>query len=675
MHASHKALLVSALLRRGARGCPADHAAFRSDPGVASCVDDPLWVRMCGAGHNSDTARSRSTIGAPTFGARRGECRARGTDLATYCSAEGGNGAWGLDGMRFSAGAGPPPVDELSVTSAPPPPALSEYQPAWTDPRWASPLSVKRRIFCNRSLNMDSVIAVGFDMDYTLAQYRSETFETLAHSRTVEKLVAAFGYPPEIREFKFDWRYMMRGLIIDKKRGNVVKVDRHKYVKIAYHGFRALNREERVSAYSRSEVRESFDEPDYAMIDTLFSLAEAHLFMNLVVLKDAHSEALSGKDYAQIYRDVRQAVDLCHRDGSLKRAVAADPAKYIHSDDCLVDVLNTLRLNGKKTFLATNSLWDYTNVVMNFLLSNRKGSEKNLDWLQYFDAVMTGCAKPAFFSASKPLFVVDPHTGMLGNTDNGAPIIPIGEDDLPSLRMSSTAPHLGNDGQKAKTFQGGTYVDLHKMLGVDSGSDVLYVGDHIYGDILRSKKSLGWRTMLVVPELEAELDILSRHSGIQDELQSLRDQRDALEDQIHRLEWSVRHRSPASSGDDSQSAKVAKMLEELVRQREDIRLKHKSLLRDHHRAFHPVWGRLLKTGYVNSRLAHQIERFACLYTSHIANLTFYSPRKNYRGRVDRMAHEEDLCLGLIDEDDIVQGCGIFEDSMLRESDQGGAGNR
>ena len=33
------------------------------------------------------------------------------------------------------------------------------------------------------------------------------------------------------------------------------------------------------------------------------------------------------------------------------------------------------------------------------------------------------------------------------------------------------------------------------------------MGDHIYGDILRSKKTLGWRTMLVVPELESELRI------------------------------------------------------------------------------------------------------------------------------------------------------------------------
>ena len=39
---------------------------------------------------------------------------------------------------------------------------------------------------------------------------------------------------------------------------------------------------------------------------------------------------------------------------------------------------------------------------------------------------------------------------------------------------------------------------------------MLYVGDHIYGDILRSKKTLGWRTMLVVPELESELRIAKR---------------------------------------------------------------------------------------------------------------------------------------------------------------------
>lgn len=90
------------------------------------------------------------------------------------------------------------------------------------------------------------------------------------------------------------------------------------------------------------------------------------------------------------FRDVRAAVDLCHRDGSLKRAVAKDPAKYIHEDKRLTQILDMYKCSGRKIFLATNSLWDYTNVVMNYLVSNRVGSDRNEDWLEYFDVVITG---------------------------------------------------------------------------------------------------------------------------------------------------------------------------------------------------------------------------------------------------------------------------------------------
>lgn len=68
--------------------------------------------------------------------------------------------------------------------------------------------------------------AIGYDMDYTLAQYKPDTFEQLAHTQTVDKLVTAFGYPPELYDFKFDWRYMMRGLIIDKV-GSLDKSEMH----------------------------------------------------------------------------------------------------------------------------------------------------------------------------------------------------------------------------------------------------------------------------------------------------------------------------------------------------------------------------------------------------------------------------------------------------------------
>ena len=43
-------------------------------------------------------------------------------------------------------------------------------------------------------------------------------------------------------------------------------------------------------------------------------------------------------------------------------------------------------------------------------------------------------------------------------------------------------------------------------------------------------------------------------------------------------------------------------------QRESLRERHTELLRTHHEQFHPVWGQLMKTGYQNSRYAHQMER-------------------------------------------------------------------
>ena len=53
------------------------------------------------------------------------------------------------------------------------------------------------------------------------------------------------------------------------------------------------------------QVRFDFDEPDFSMIDTLFSLAEAHLFMQLVELQDNQPSLLpAGKTRPDLYRSV-----------------------------------------------------------------------------------------------------------------------------------------------------------------------------------------------------------------------------------------------------------------------------------------------------------------------------------------------------------------------------------
>ena len=47
------------------------------------------------------------------------------------------------------------------------------------------------------------------------------------------------------------------------------------------------------------------------------------------------------------------------------------------------------------------------------------------------------------------------------------------------------------------------------MTGI-KGEQVLYIGDHIYGDILRLRKQHMWRTAMVLQELEREISVSER---------------------------------------------------------------------------------------------------------------------------------------------------------------------
>lgn len=43
----------------------------------------------------------------------------------------------------------------------------------------------------------------------------------------------------------------------------------------------------------------------------------------------------------------------------------------------------------------------------------------------------------------------------------------------------------------------------------------------------------------------------------------------------------------------------------LKSQRDEVRESHRAMLQRHHEGFHSTWGQLTKTGYSNSRFAHQ----------------------------------------------------------------------
>lgn len=474
----------------------------------------------------------------------------------------------------------------------------------------AKKISKERRIFCNQSLNMKTIKAIGFDMDYTLCVYKPETFEVLAYQESLKKLVK-MGYPEFILEWTFDWNWMVRGLAIDKSRGNVIKLDRHHYVKVAYHGFRELSREERRALYDASRVQ-AYEEPHFALIDTLFALAEAYLYCQLVELRDSRPDLVT-KQYQEMYKDVRTAIDTAHRDGSIKIHVAKDPAKYIYRDPDLVSTLQKLRDSGRKLFVVTNSLWEYTDVVMSFLFDEPPNQRDKSKWLAMFDYVIVGASKPSFFMHSNPLYAVDPYSGYLMNT-YGQP-------------------------SEGKVFQGGTFKNLHEFLRVQMGSQILYVGDHIYGDILRSKKEIGWRTMLVVEEIEKEVGIQEANVELRANIAKLMSLKEGLDDKMQQVLWYVECARKQGDTDNDTDDELHELLRVAVEERNSAREALRETLREYHRRFHPVWGQVFRTGYQNSRFAQQVEVYACLYTGRLTNLLPYPPARMYQSSRDFMSHD------------------------------------
>ena len=101
---------------------------------------------------------------------------------------------------------------------------------------------------------------------------------------------------------------------------------------------------------------------------------------------------------------------------------------------------------------------------------------------------MVGAGKPAFFNELRPFVQIDAATGAAVSNGNG-----------------ESVKHLARD----KVYQAGNVVAFEQLTGI-KGEQVLYIGDHIYGDILRLRKQHMWRTAMVLQELEREIAVSDR---------------------------------------------------------------------------------------------------------------------------------------------------------------------
>ena len=142
--------------------------------------------------------------------------------------------------------------------------------------------------------------------------------------------------------------------MVDRVNGNIFKPDRFGFMGRARHGLTPIDRdEERRAVPARADPPV---DPRYAWIDTLFALPEAVLYAAGRLFERRRRTAA---DYDKLCEDIRECIDPAHRDESLKAIVSEDLPSIIEGSG-LAETLHKLRSAGKKLFVLTNSVWDYT---------------------------------------------------------------------------------------------------------------------------------------------------------------------------------------------------------------------------------------------------------------------------------------------------------------------------
>ena len=175
-------------------------------------------------------------------------------------------------------------------------------------------------------------------------------------------------------------------------------------------------------------------------------------------------------------------------------------------------------------------------------------------------------------------------------------------------------------------YLGGDAARVENYLGL-SGSQILYVGDHVFADVRMSKASLRWRTALILRELEEELQAIEEIRPIETELSRLMAREGGSRATAPRgpTRTPAPHPGLRPRGSDP-TAEIQAELDDLWARMEALDQQVGSPGQDRPaEAFSSRWGTPLRSGYDISHLARQVERSADIYTSRVSNFLYATP--------------------------------------------------
>ena len=308
----------------------------------------------------------------------------------------------------------------------------------------------------NRAVDLSGIDAVGFDLDHTLALYDDHALNLLAVSETIDLLIGQAGYSAATFDaLPTDPIPPVRTMALDLLHGAVLKVDAETRVRLARRDQRWLPEREIVSRYGPPErIAETI-----SAIHSPFDIPVVWLFEHLAPRVAASRDGSS--TLVELAANIRRLLDAAHTRGLLKGRVTRDLGRYVSAAGNAGDSLRTWADAGKRLFVVTNSHRDYAEVVLDAVIGPA--------WRSLFQAVVVDAGKPAFFE-----------------------------------RGHAARPGAAANNRDGKVVEEWSARDVESWLGV-AGDRILYVGDNLRTDVTAAK-SFGWRTALVVSELEAPRD-------------------------------------------------------------------------------------------------------------------------------------------------------------------------
>jgi 5'-nucleotidase len=247
--------------------------------------------------------------------------------------------------------------------------------------------------------------------------------------------------------------------------------------------------------------------------------------------------------------------------------------------------------------LITNSEWSYTSAMMSY--SFNRFLPSGMKWQDLFSVVIVDARKPLFFTGVHPIYEVIQESGFLKPVTG---------------KLTS-----------GRIYSGGNAAVLEKSFGF-SGDEMLYVGDHMFGDVHVSKNALRWRTALVLRELEDEIKANELFISQSVRLDDLMQQKETLESQLFQVRIQEQRSKVLSQSE------ITRRLEKLDEEITPLVIQSGALNNPH-------WGLLLRAGNDKSYLAYQLERYADLYTSRVSNFLETTPFSYFRSPKGILPHD------------------------------------